>query len=739
MTQRRLEICIALSLALVAPALCAQERDLGLLQLSLEELLNIQITSATKMSMRSNEAPSLVNVITRNQIDQYGWVSLNDILYKQPGFSATQDYERHTVASRGAWEGWGNNHLLVQLDGIPMNDNFSGSALTSEVTPLFMVKTVEILRGPGSALYGSNATNGVITLHTVSADELDEEGDIHYQTAANGSYFFDVLSGFKGDGAISMVAGYATHRTPGNNVMSYDISGRGLDINGAGTLQQFRTQDRRNNSYAWLKLEGEQGLEGLDIQYHNQYWNYQTVYGYGFWIPDRPDDDTDERKILSVSYTPQAQGALTQEYLLRWQVHDFRWDMRLYPNGAFDGYYPGGANEYVDSSVQDLFGRAEFGLALPEAMNLLAGVEMDRTIYKGDREHYANYNPDTGGVPTPNGELMALGPLLDGVQNNPMLNIAPYLQLSSGELLGDKLTLTLGGRYDTTRVTVNPSANSHYSANDMTETERRFEQFNPRIALVYLMRDDLTLKLMTGKAFRVPAVGGLGGAHSFFLSSEPLHLQAEKVRTTEVALDWRINPNLNWRTNIFETRYEDFIGISASTFGLPKNLFSLKTRGLEAELIVGQGNFSGFLNYSYAKRINETIGVTDIAASPDEITWVPSHYANLGVVYSGNKLTASLSAHYEGSVQRRASDVGVQTNAFSSRTMNMDHYRPRTLGNWITLDSKITYAVTHEVSLFIGGTNLINTRDNILAKSGAFPFDYQQQGRLVYSGIHLTF
>src|SRR5262249_41574154 len=144
--------------------------------------------------------------------------SLNDILFKQPGFGPAQDFDRRTVSARGFWESWLNNHLLHLVDGLPMNETAYGSALTSEVTPLFMVKDVEILRGPGSALYGSNATNGVVAVTTLSAEDLKSGGEVHARFGGEGTRLYDWVGGFKTDWLFSAVAGYARYATDGNDV-----------------------------------------------------------------------------------------------------------------------------------------------------------------------------------------------------------------------------------------------------------------------------------------------------------------------------------------------------------------------------------------------------------------------------------------------------------------------------------------------------------------------------------------
>src|SRR5262249_4896702 len=154
-------------------------------------------------------------------------------------------------------------------------------------------------------------------------------------------------------------------------------------------LSQFLTNDHRQNWYAWLKLEGQDALRGLTLQYHDQSWRFQTGYGWAFWTPDQREQLDEERRALSIAYKSPEKGPLEQEYAVRFQVHDFNWNMRFYPNGGLSGTYPAGATEYVGSSVSDLFARAQLKRALPKGSSALAGIEADRFSYTGDDAHYA--------------------------------------------------------------------------------------------------------------------------------------------------------------------------------------------------------------------------------------------------------------------------------------------------------------------------------------------------------------
>ncbi|MCE9501704.1 MAG: Plug domain-containing protein, partial [Leptospira sp.] len=186
------------------------------------DLLQNQVTtSATKVAKKTSEAPNIVSVIQQKELQDYGRVSMNDVLYNLPGFAASQINDRRTVSARGMYEGWNNNHLLLLMDGVQFNESFYGSALTWEVTPLNLVKSMEVIRGPGSALYGSNATNGVISLNTFSGEDLKGGYKTRARVGDYGTRIYDLLTGNTGK-LFSYVLSYNSYETNGNNYKNYD-------------------------------------------------------------------------------------------------------------------------------------------------------------------------------------------------------------------------------------------------------------------------------------------------------------------------------------------------------------------------------------------------------------------------------------------------------------------------------------------------------------------------------------
>jgi iron complex outermembrane receptor protein len=681
-------------------------------------LLNTPITTASKRAEKAIEAPSVVSVITRDQFQAYGWASVNDALYSLPGFGPARDYDRRTVSSRGLFEGWNNNHILLLVDGIPYNDNIYGSAYTSEITPIFMIKTLEVVRGPGSALYGSNATNSATQLRTVTPLDLAEGGEAQLRIGSKGDRIYDFAMGKDGD-LLSTVVAFNAFHTGGNGYDSYDGSQRTLGGVPTAPLAKFPVNDERENQYGWIKLTGNGDLRGWGFQFHHQAWDYKTGHGWAWQIPDLGERLSEKRQLASLGFTGKLGDRWSQEYLFRYQKHEIQWDIRFYPASAT---YPAGVYEYLDTSASDLFLRTQWSVDLPKGSSLLFGMEGTRFAYDGDKSHASNVDMATF-APTPSNAMLPLGPWLGFIQHDPILNTGFYAQFSSGKLLGSRFKGVLGIRSDHESFDYHKLDATHTLDTGQTGS-KSYSQTSPRLALVFTPMDNLAIKAMWGRAFRAPAPAELAGASTLTLASNIEKLKPETLETAELAVDWIINPNLNWRTNIYRTKFSNEIAYSAANLNLSANIYTLTTEGLETELLFGFAGWRGYVNYSYAKRVNEQILDSTITASPNRLTWDPASRFKFGVIYTAGPVVSALTGYYQSITNRRSTDIGV-----GSGSQDIDLYRPADLAAWFTLDAKVTWNFTSSSSLALYATNLLDTDKNKFIKVQAFPFDYQGEGR----------
>ncbi len=169
-----------LSAALVVPAcLRAQEPSsqpgeefVDLTNLSLEEMLDVEVSLVSRRAQRIGDAPASVYVITRRDIEQSGLTSIPELLRLVPGVHVKRIQSgRWAVGTRGQPGEFANN-LLVLMDGRSVyTPLFSGVYWDMQDLVLDDIERIEVIRGPGGARWGANAVNGVINVVTRKASD----------------------------------------------------------------------------------------------------------------------------------------------------------------------------------------------------------------------------------------------------------------------------------------------------------------------------------------------------------------------------------------------------------------------------------------------------------------------------------------------------------------------------------------------------------------------------------------
>ena len=159
-------VCAGLML-LVPCGMAAQEAEADVL--ALHSLLNTPIDASGKYQQTAREAASSVTIVTHEQIERFGYRTVNDVLQGVSGFYLSNDRNYSYLGARGFSRPTDyNNRILLLIDGHQMSEGIWGSApLELSIDPAYLER-VEIVRGPGSALYGTGAIFGVVNLVTRS-------------------------------------------------------------------------------------------------------------------------------------------------------------------------------------------------------------------------------------------------------------------------------------------------------------------------------------------------------------------------------------------------------------------------------------------------------------------------------------------------------------------------------------------------------------------------------------------
>lgn len=166
---------IMLLMAFIGSAASADlEMDNSLTDMSLEQLLSIEIdvASGEGKGQSVRESPGIVTVVTREDIDDWGARDLIDVFHMVPGLQLGQDVQGYLgPLVRGLWGA--ESKVLLLWDGLPMNDLTYGYAPLSGMNFVEHIDQIEIIRGPGSALYGGAAELTVINIKSRSIENDD--------------------------------------------------------------------------------------------------------------------------------------------------------------------------------------------------------------------------------------------------------------------------------------------------------------------------------------------------------------------------------------------------------------------------------------------------------------------------------------------------------------------------------------------------------------------------------------
>jgi iron complex outermembrane receptor protein len=164
-----------ISLSLLTSILLAQSQDVDeLFNLSLEELMDIEVTTTSKYEEKASDSPANIHVFTREMIRERGYQSVEDILQALPGVDI-QKFARPLSYSVTSIRGTsGQNKFLIMLNGVRISSPAGSNVAIGHNFPIYHAKQVEVLMGAASVMYGADAFLGVINIVTQSDEDLIE-------------------------------------------------------------------------------------------------------------------------------------------------------------------------------------------------------------------------------------------------------------------------------------------------------------------------------------------------------------------------------------------------------------------------------------------------------------------------------------------------------------------------------------------------------------------------------------
>jgi outer membrane cobalamin receptor len=577
-----------------------------LLQLSLEELMNIQVITATGTSQSITEAPSTMNVITAKQIKERGYQQLEDVLRDIPGidFIHINGYVPTLIYFRGMY-GAENLRALLMIDGIPENNIIGSNDMAGPAYSLHNVERIEVIWGPASSLYGANAFGGVINIITQTGAMINgfeyEKGFGSFNTSVDKIKFginrsnFDVaISGslYSTDGPKftnrdpSYTASYVEKAYSLNAAISYFMRKMKWTLGGRIYNTPMGWGTFLNSPTVFLGLPsqgyGNTGLIGLiarDVRGEKS--GLEEPYSRTFWLQDEYKMSGKLNLFARIQYretgiSERSYAYITIDGRILYRIPTTNYSNRV--GGEISANYTPNKKYQFSAGIQLYQENIEHGSR---------GINFDTTVYLLD------------GRDTLEGLYSTFRPRVFDIRNT----FGSYAQFVWNTSFLRKTSITVGARYDINNYYGNP--------------------LSPRVAVVCQPTEKLTFKLLFGRAFRAPTNTEINQAPAY------LKLRTEKVNTYEANIIYHFTPQILVQLNGFRNELTDVIVLgNLVNLVQDKNPGKITVNGFEAKFDMALGkDVSAFANFTY----QDAVGKNFATGVQRQVSGIARYKGNLGI------------------------------------------------------------------------------------------------------------
>jgi iron complex outermembrane receptor protein len=581
----------------------AEEPQADLAQLSLEELMDIQVktvSSASRHTQNITDAPASVTIVTSEQIRRYGYRTLADVLRSVMGFNVTYDRNYYYLGVRGiGLPGDYMSRILLMIDGHrfnePSNDSFFiGPGLGIDMND---VKKIEIVRGPASALYGQNAM--LATVNIITKSHADGSGE-EVQVTLGEPGISSLAARTKGTtGSVDYNVSVLGYQREGHHILQYpEFADPGIvDYDGDG-----------NPDYSGFTVDND-GEDALSFRSRVDFGNFSLTAFLSDWEKVIPTGSWEVnfdtgKEIIQEGY----------QYLDLTYSSDDKGDLSWWVKATTEHYYYEGDFPYA----------YDYDYSVPTWRDAPYTIfKDDWKVYWYTLEFQGNYEGITSNelafgakyaLNSASLESFDVDPFWQYMDEEPIYHsMSAFVQDDIS--LSDRASLILG-------------LNHNIYDDDVFKGD--VERTNPRIGVIVGFGPRTRLKALYGEAFRVPNMNEFiyndGGSSQI---PNP-NLEAEVLRTGEMILEHDFNAKWGVRSSLYQTNLESLIqaeevagpsGTVIQFLNSPEDIVSV---GMEVELrkYISE-EASGYLSVALQRTENDKTG-EKLSNSPEEMV-------NLGV------------------------------------------------------------------------------------------------------------
>ncbi|MBU4152853.1 MAG: TonB-dependent receptor [Proteobacteria bacterium] len=554
-------------------------------------------------------APSVASVITKEDIEAMGATTLDEVLETVPGLhveSSGLQYFSSIWSIRGIHTSI-NPQTLLLINGVPFTFNFIGGRYQTFKMPTAMISRVEVVRGPGSALHGADAFSGTINVITKDNFEIDgTKAGVRYGSFNTVDTWVQQGGQY---GGWDLALGVEWQKTSGDHDRIIDRDRMHAFPPALGLAAYSKAPGPLDTSYEILDTHLNLRRGDWNLHLYGTLEDSSAGAGGAQAITDGNDADT-KSLLADLSYS-------NDHSLEDWTLGG-RLSYSYIKQDSFLQYYPPATYPAIPAlAFLNMLGE-------PIQTSTDGGIETN-ALYKGFKDHQVrlglgmkNYNFDRDQYKN---FLFTYAP-----PPNPAIAIVPWFQVTDPSLiyidqasrtlwyaliqdewqLAPRWTLTGGVRHD------------EYS--DFGST------VNPRAALVWETRYNLTTKLMYGTAFRAPSFS------EQFAKNNPVtvgnaNLTPEEIETEELAFDYQPSKDLRLILSLFTYKATEIIEITpAVPISQFTNYGTIRGKGFEVE---AEWQLASSLmlrtNFAYQRSKNTTIDSL-VADAPEMQFYLAPHW-----------------------------------------------------------------------------------------------------------------
>jgi outer membrane cobalamin receptor len=705
---------IAMLLAVVAKAQESEQADTvkmnadKLLGMAFEDLMDVRVITPTLNLQKSNQVPATVVVVTIDQIRMRGYRNLAEILNDLPGFTVQDKSDPqlyNTVTIRGIFR---QDYFVILLDGVRISSPTNEPLPVLENYPIYLAKQIEIVYGPGSALYGADAMAGVINIITQKGSDtnvlINAMGGTHGYTNANAVF----NKKLKNDFNISVAGQYSYDAQPDFSQVYKDkfrITSHETGIfntsYGPMTASQpvdptYEAPVKTYNVYSMIDKAGFafrilhhyiQTPTSTTLKPDNGVYNKDVFYGQGLTIG-------------SASYTAGI-GKLQSVTTLVGS------SFKVNPNSNYRNLYGGVEHGYKYSTGSMMKAEQQLSYPLSKKINLTGGITYE--VFQSV--------PKTPELKSPVNTKGALSGILlnSEAPNNPSgieakfnslvyTNIGSYFQAQYAPM--NTVSFTTGIRFD---------KNSRFGST-----------VNPRVGGVFNPFKNTTIKALYGTAFWAPSpLVSFETYGSFYTVDEGTTYQSAfwhlpnpglKPMTSEnfeLSLNQKIKKKLDLTLTIYNSHIHNLI-TSVSDNG-NTNLYNNKFLGWNID----------YIEVPFNKGVQKTYGMDVMAKSTLNVgrakltVWSSISYVDGRVedVFANKEVQqpAITPWQFRAGIDGRVNAFQFSVRLLQSGTQRMagledDGETRKTIEGYSLLNMSLSYSFNTKTTLFVNGQNILDQR-----------------------------